>query len=342
MKLSGDAAVRFLENPDKSRAGILIYGRDAMRVALRRQQVIRALIGAEGENEMRLTRLSASDFRKDSASLMDAMKAQGFFPGNRVVFVQEAGDSAAKTIGSALGDHRQGDAMLVVTAGALAARSSLRKQFETHGNSVAIAIYDDPPSRVEIDAILGKAGIDSVEPDAMDDLVGMARDLDPGDFAQMAEKLGLYKLNDSSAVNAGDVAACAPATIEAALDEALHNVAEARVAEIGPMMQRLKGQGINPTSICIGASRHFRALHAAASHAKGAGAGLAATRPPVFGPRRDRMVRQSNALGLRKIETALGILTDTDLALRSARPAPGHAVMERAFIRIAMLAGKRS
>src|SRR5690606_16715019 len=73
MKLSGAAAVGYFAKPDPDAAGILIYGQDAMRVALRRQEVILALIGPEGEGEMRLTRLQGGDLRKDPALIMDAM-----------------------------------------------------------------------------------------------------------------------------------------------------------------------------------------------------------------------------------------------------------------------------
>ena len=45
MKLSGAAAVGYFGKPDPASTGILIYGQDAMRVALRRQEVILALIG---------------------------------------------------------------------------------------------------------------------------------------------------------------------------------------------------------------------------------------------------------------------------------------------------------
>ncbi|MFB1023762.1 MAG: ubiquitin-like protein, partial [Octadecabacter sp.] len=84
--------------PDPNGAGILIYGGDAMRVALKRQDVIKTLVGPNGEEEMRLTRMSGADLRKDPALLGDAIKAQGFFPGPRVVFVEEVTEVAAKAI----------------------------------------------------------------------------------------------------------------------------------------------------------------------------------------------------------------------------------------------------
>ncbi len=63
-------------------------------------------------------------------------------------------------------------------------------------------------------------------------------------------------------------------------------------------------------------------------------------RPPVFGPRRDKLIRQAGAWGLARLEQALTLLVETDLSLRSAQRAPQMAVMERALIRLAML-GRR-
>ena len=67
MKLSPREAPGYFAKPDPASTGLLIYGADAMRVALRRQEVIRALIGEAGEEEMRLTRIAPADLRKDPA-----------------------------------------------------------------------------------------------------------------------------------------------------------------------------------------------------------------------------------------------------------------------------------
>ena len=337
MKLAGAAAARFFSRPEPDRAGILIFGADAMRVALRRQELIAALIGPEGEAEMRLTRLAGGDLRKDAALLDDAMRAQGFFPGPRVAFVEEAADGAADAVKVALAGWRKGDAVLVVTAGSLGKASALRKLFEDHPNAFAIGIYDDPPGREEIEAVLAKAGLREIGREAMADLLALARDLDPGDFRQTVEKVALYKFRDAAPRSPADVAACAPATIEAEVDDVLNAVAESRAGDVGPLMRRLEGQGVTPVGLSIAAMRHFRTLHAAASAPGGAAEGIARMRPPVFGPRRERMLRQAQGWGMHNLEKAIGILTDTDLTLRSASRAPAMAVMERALIRLAML-----
>jgi DNA polymerase-3 subunit delta len=340
MKLAGAAAARYFARPEPDRAGLLIYGADAMRVALKRQQVIAALIGPLGEAEMRLTRMAAADLRKDPAALDDAVKARGFFPGPRVVFVEDATDGSAPPIAASLAEWQAGDAAIIVAAGALTPKSALRKQFEDHPNAYAVGIYDDPPTRDEIDSALTAAGLRDIGREAMTDLLALARDLDPGDFRQTVEKIGLYKHGDLTPLTADEVAACAPATIEADVDDLVHIVAEARVAELGPFLRRLQGQGIGPVTLCIGTTRHFRGLHAASAHAGGPAAGIGGLRPPVNFRNRDRMVRQAETWGMHRLEQALTILTDTDLALRSASRAPAMALMERALIRLAMLGGR--
>ena len=342
MKLNGRDATRHFAKPDPSATGTLIYGQDAMRVALKRQELIANLIGENGAEEMRLERIAGSELKKSPSLLNDSVKSQGFFPGPRAAFVEDANDGLAKTIASALADWQPGDAQIVVTAGSLTAKSTLRKAFEVHESSFAIGVFNDPPSRDEIEADLRKAGLVNIDTLAMADLTNLAREIDPGDLRQTIEKLALYKLGDDTPASSEDLLACAPTTTEAALDDVLNIVAEARTGEIGPVMQKLTGQGVQPVGLCIGATRHFRTLHAAACDPGGPGAGIARARPPVFGPRRDRMLRQTQNWGLDKLEQALHMLTDTDLQLRSAaQRAPQMALVERTLIRLSMLAGAR-
>ncbi|MFY9210132.1 MAG: DNA polymerase III subunit delta [Aestuariivita sp.] len=342
MKLSARDAASYFRKPDPGKAGLLIYGADPMRIALKRTEVIKALIGDSGEEEMRLTRMPASDLRKDAAPLVDAIKAIGFFPGPRAAFVEDANDQALNAIEAALQDWQSGDAQIIVTAGALKATSKLRKLFEGHANAYAVGIYDDPPSRDEIERMLTDAGLRGVPHDSMTALTDYSRALGPGDFRQMLEKVALYKLGDDTPLSVEDIEASAPASTEAALDDVLNVVAEARVGEIGPVLRKLQAQGTNAVSLCIGTLRHFRTLHAVASDPGGPGAGIGRVRPPIFGPRRDRVLRQAQAWGMHRLEDALVLITDTDLQLRSAgQSAPAMALAERMLIRLAMLGRRR-
>lgn len=328
MKLNKRDGNGIVAKPPANKLGLLLYGSDAMRVALKRQEYLKALLGPQAEEEMRLTRIPAGDLRREPALLMDAIKAIGFFPGPRAAFVEGANELVAGIIIDTLKDWQAGDAQIIVTAGDLKKTSKLLKAFEGHRDAYAWGIFDDPPDRAEIERMLSEAKL-RIDGPAMGALEDLARSLDPGDFRQTLEKLSLYKLSDpDSPVSLEDIAACAPASVEAAVDDILNIVAEKKSALIGPLMRRLQSQGVNAVTLSIMAMRHFRTLHRTACN-PGA---------PVWGVRdRDRVMRQSRDWGTAKLETALGILTDTDLQLRSAgQTAPAMAIIERTFIRLAM------
>ncbi|SDD95411.1 DNA polymerase III, delta subunit [Paracoccus isoporae] len=337
MILKGAEINRYLARPDPTRPALLIYGQDAMRVALKRAEAVAALTGPNADEEMRLTRIPGADLRKDATLVVDAIKEVGFFPGQRVVLVEDTPDAAAPALATAIGEWAHGDAAIVVTAGGLTKSSALRKLFEPHASAVTAPIYDDPPGEEEIHRWLAEAGLTDVPQPAMRDLLALSRALDPGDFRQTVEKIGLYKHGDDSALSPEEIALMAPSTIDAEVDELIDAVAEGKSDRFGQLMRRIEGQGIAPVTICIAALRHFRALHAASADPGGAQAGLSRLRPPVFGPRRDRMARQVQGWGMRNLEEAIHHLLDTDLQLRSASRAPQMALIERALIRLSMM-----
>ena len=335
MKLVGIEASRYLAKPDPGRAGLLIYGADAMRVALKRQEVIAALIGPQGEAEMRLTRMSGADLRRDGTLLLDAVKSAGFFPGPRVAFVEDATDSLAETVAIALKDWKPGDASIVITANELKGKSALKTLMDKHLAAVSIGLFDDPPSREEVEALLAKAGLRAIDPAAMAELLTLSRALDPGDFRQTLEKIGLFKYGDTSPLTVAEVADLAPGSVETDVFDVVSAAVDGRAVELGLLMRRIEAQGVAAVTLCIQTLRYVRALHVAASDPGGVSAGIA--RSFGFGNRRPAMQAQAQKWGMRGLEQALALLIETDLTLRSTSRAPTMAVMERALIRIAMM-----
>lgn len=337
MNLKGAEIARYMARPDPGRPALLIWGQEAMRVALKRQEAVAALTGPNAEAEMRLVRMNGAELRKDPAMLLDAVKAVGFFPGPRVVLVDDATDACAPVVEAALEEWEPGDAVVVLAAGGLTKASALRKLFEGHRTAVAAPVYDDPAGEDEIARWLAEAGLREVPRDAMRELGLLAKALDPGDLRQTVEKIALYKWQDPAPLTPEEVAAMAPATLEAEVDALLDVVADGRHRDFGALMRRIEAQGTQPVTLAIAALRHFRALHAAAADPGGPQAGLSRLRPPVFGPRRDRMARQAGDWGMRALEEAVHLLIETDLTLRSSSRAPAMAVIERALIRLAMM-----
>lgn len=339
MKLTGTKATNFLNAPNHTMGGILLYGAKAMNVALKRQALISTLIGKRGREEMRLTTISGQHLSKNPAALNDALHAQSFFAGVHAVLIEDATDKQTKIITTALSNWTKGDANLVVTAQNLRTTSSLRKLFENAKNAVSIGIYDNPLTHMDINRYLKTAKIENITPEAVDALVAVSTDLDPGNIHLLIEKIALYKYDDKKTpISTEDINACLPNTTTAAIDNLICAVAEADSKNVIPFFQRLKGQGTNATTLCIAAGRHFRMLHRVAHNPKGIDAGLNALKPPVFGPLRTRLARQAKSWNVAALETAITTITTADLALRHARQnAPPMALVERAFLHVTLM-----
>ena len=121
--------------------------------------------------------------------------------------------------------------------------------------------------------------------------------LDPGDFRQLAQKIALYAHGADAPLSLDDVLACAPASTEEHLDHIIHAAAEGNVAQIGPQLVRLAAQGVNPTTLCISTTRHFRQLHVAASASGGPDQGLV-RRVEAQGPGSPSCPRSAHREGL--------------------------------------------
>jgi DNA polymerase-3 subunit delta len=338
MKLTNRDATSFFKSPPKGITGVLIYGNDLMRVSDKRQQFIKSLLGPNAEEEMRLTRISRENLKKAPEQAIDLCKAQGFFPGERALLIEEANETLAGTIITAIDAWQDGDATIVVTAGSLKPSSSLRKFFEQKKNIFSVPIYDNPITKFEVEKIIAESGLQNVTQDILNQLVTIASELQPGDFKQSVNKLALYKLNDETPITYRDVINCTPASNEAAIDEVLNVILAGNEFKVSQILGRLRSQGVLPVTLVIAATRHFKTLFSIISNPSGVSVGAAALRPPIYGPRKEMLINQAQKWGPVKIKNAIKILTATDLKLRSAdQQAPQMALVERHLIRIAML-----
>jgi DNA polymerase-3 subunit delta len=330
-----------IEAPDAGIAGFLLHGADSSAVAMRRDRLVAGLLG-ENPDDMRLTKLDAAAVRRDPAGLSDALRAMSFFGGRPVVVLLDATDGLTTVVREALADLAEEDGALVASAGALAARSSLRKLFESGKRLASLGIYADPPSRDEIEATLSRFGAPPPDPVGMEDLLALGRALDAGEFQAFLEKLALYKASERGPVTIADVAACAPLATEEAIDDLVAAVAGGRLDALAAGMARISGQGVAPSTLSIAVARHFRQLHTLATAPGGAEGAIGRIRPPVWGPRKQALLDQARSWSVRGLEQTIGMLTSLELELRSSGGAPPSALLERALVRIALLGRRRA
>lgn len=337
MKLSGRDAARFCKNPDHSLKAALIHGPDAGTVAVRRRELTAALLG-EDADDLRLSQLQAADVRKDASLLDTELKARGFFPGRRVVVVESATDGMSKTLSAILDTTDIEDAFLVLTAGVLPARSSLRKLFENDHSLAGLHLFQEIPNHTDIDEMLRNAGLKhGVEPDGAAILAELARNTDYGSFTQLIDLIAIFGVNQTTPLTAESISNVAPVQQDAEVDRFIEAVAHGKPTAIGPILSRLQVSGTKAVTLLIALQRQFRQMHLVGTAAGGPEAGLALVKPPLWGARKSEMQSLVRRWQPRRLEQAIQILLDTDASVRSSARAPEMAVVERCALRLAMM-----
>ena len=326
MKLALGDAARFCRAPNLALSGVLLHGEDESLVAMRRRELVDAVLGANAD-PLRLTRLEAAVVRRDPAALDAALRARGFFAGRAVVLVDGATEAAAGALGQALEGATPDDAFVVVTAGRLGARSGLLRLFEAARHLAALPICEKAPTAEEVEARLGELGLRcGLEDDARARLAELAAALDRGCFDRLLENVAVYALAAAGPLTADEVARLGPSGLDAEIDAFVDAVAGGHAARVGPTLRRVAAAGATAVTLLLGLQRHFRQLLVAA-----AGSG------PLWGARRDAVRRQLGGWRRERLELAARLLYETDARVRSAERVPALALVERCALRLAMM-----
>jgi len=337
MKLASKNTNSYCLRPNFSMAGLLIYGVDEIQVSKKKQDFIDAIVGPSGPEEMRLSTINTPDLRRDTTLLSNSIKFQAFFPGKRCIVINNATDSITEAVELGITEWQPDDAYFVIAAQHLTPRSTLRKLFELSNKVQVAAIYDNPPTEHELRTELNKYNFSSIEQDALEEIMILGRSLNAIEFSQTLLKISLFKQEHTSPLSFTDVKKCAPFTLESSVQDAIDIVADGKSSLVGPVLAKLESQGINLIRLCTAMTQHFRKLYLASSDPSGPEAGVKKLRPPISFKRANTMVRQVNAWSPNKLTTAISLLTDLDLELRTTTNIPKKAHTERAVIRLAML-----
>lgn len=340
MKLAGAQARTYLANPGDRFGCVLLHGANTIRVAEKRIDLAKRLVGPDGARELRLTVFQAAQVTKQAGAIADNLKAVGFFPGPRLVIVEGATDAVFRQLSSAVSTRNAGDAFLVVTAGALSTRSKIRKLFEEEKTAAAIGVYDEPLDKVAIQAMASEAGLTTLTHESLEHLAQYSAYQTASELRNTLEKLALYAVRRQQPVTPQDIEMLAPDSRIAGMEDVLFAVAEGRPSDVVVPLQRLYSQGVSADSVCQSAYAYFRSLQKVALHQGRLDAAFLKLRPPVFGPTRDRMTSQVRRWGQERLEAPLQELFGVGLALRSTNLAPAAAVVERTLLRIAWMAPK--
>ena len=145
MKVSASKVDGFVRSLSPEFRAVLVYGPDNGLVRER----VTALVSTIAENPadpFKVADLSPSVLARDAVRLVDEVLAIPFGGGRRVLVIREAGDEVTEAVSAVLenqaGRHELA-ALVIVGAGNLAPRSSLRRLFEGDDACAALPCYPD-------------------------------------------------------------------------------------------------------------------------------------------------------------------------------------------------------
>jgi len=292
VRLAPSRIAAFLQRPDPETRAVLLYGPDEGLVRERAAAAARSVC-PDLKDPFRVADIAAAVLALDPARLADEAAQLSLVGGRRVVRIRGAGDGLAKLFAEFL-ESARGEAFVVVEAGELPSRSTLRRAFEGARSAIAIGCYSDTPRdlagviRETLAAHRVTASRDAgqflVEHLGGDRLVTRSE----------LEKLALYA-GEGGRVEVEDARLSISDTAALELDDSIMAAADGDVAKVERVLGRVFQQGESPVSIIRALLRHLHRLHAmSAQLARGASIdeALRSARPPVFFKQEDSFRRQ--------------------------------------------------
>jgi DNA polymerase-3 subunit delta len=354
VKLKPAEIASFLKSPKESAPAALIYGPDEGLVRERLNILAKAVV-PDLKDPFRVASLEPAEIRDDPARLADEAAALSMIGGKRVVLVSGATDAIAAAVSAFLEntDVVKGApvSLVIISAGDLGPRSSLRRAFEDSGVAPAIPCYADDAGSLESIVLdeLRAAGL-AAEPDALDFLVGHLggdRQVSRRELEKLVLYMGDAPRDDADKsggahrpVTLADVTACIGDVAALALDDVVRAVAEGDVAALDKDLARLFDEGEQPVMILRALARHFQRLHRASGlMAKGESPAqaIAALRPPVFFKERTSFERQLRQWTAVKLGAALERLTKAEVLCKTTG-LPAEAICSRECMALAAAA----
>jgi DNA polymerase-3 subunit delta len=342
MKLKPSEVRSFITSPSAKIAAVLIYGPDAGLVRERGEAFVRKVAGSL-DDPFRVTDLSAIQIKDDPASLVDEAFALSMAGGRRAIRARGVADShsnAFENLFQALDGRKAEDVgFVVVEAGDLGARSSLRLLFEEADNAAAIACYLDSPEELEalVQSSLREKKI-AIDSEALSYFVERLGE-DRGASRSEVDKLALYG-EGSERITLADVVALSGSGGTVGFDDAALAAATGDAPALDRAITLLYDEGTAPVAVLRGAQRLFQRLHVAAGKVAGGTdieSSLKALRPPVFFKEMPRWRMAIQAWSPKRIADAQEILLKAEADCKTTG-LPAAPIAARALLSIAAAA----
>mgnify|MGYP003645458892 CR=1 FL=1 len=323
---------------DPKMRAVLVFGRDDGLVRERAEKIGKQIC-EDLSDPFQVARPGGAEIKESPSVLLDEVAALSMMGGRRLVRLEGAGNEATEAVKLVL-DSDAGDGLLVITAGDLKPTSSLRKLLEGAKNAVAIACYEDSAQDLMglVQSTLSAAGLTATQ-DAVAYLVdnlGGDRMVSRGEL----EKLALYMGPNGGQVTLVDAKACVGDTAALGLNQIAEAVTAGNLKQLERFLERAWTSSESAIAILRTLQNRMMRIHLARGYmdqGMSAAEAVGKLRPPVFFGERDRFMGEVSRWSARKVETALDILLEAEMACKTTGN-PADTICARALLRLAKAA----
>lgn len=312
MKLAWKQIEPFIKSPDPKARVILVYGPDdgLMR---ERAQIMGKTIVQDLNDPFNAVTLTIDQLAEDPAKLTDEACAMSMMGGGRLIRIEKAGDKLTPLLKEYL-KNPSAENLVILEAGELSPRSSLRKLCEKDKNAAAVPCYVEDER--DIAGLIRRTMGDEGYAIAGDAVMLLASSI-TGDRARARseiEKMILY-MGDDKQITLRHVQDCCGEAGAQSLDNLVYSVAGNNPQAALKAYTILLGEGIPPIAILRALQNHFRKLHLTkARMAEGATleAAVKSLSPPLFFKVADQFKSQARRWSLPALESIMNRLASLE------------------------------
>lgn len=337
MKIAPAGIDAFLGRLPSETPVLLFYGPDEGLTQLRVRAAWESWQKHHGTSAERVS-FEADTVLKDPSLLEEALFNLGFFASHRLVHVSLATDKFSKLLESL--SPLPSSCRLLISAGDLSSKSSLRAWADATPSAASLAAYkDDANSVTNYTRLFFQQKNISVSSDVLSFLADHLGN-DRGITVQELEKLLLY-LGDKKNLNLEDVSCCINNASAQTLTEWSSSLCSGNSSEADERFLRLSEEGVEPIVFIRILLQYYDRLlqlqHALSSNTP-LEAACARLRPPVYPRQIPEISRHLRLWSRAKLERALRVLIQAETQMKSGASAISRLYAHHVFTHLGRLA----
>lgn len=341
MKLTFRLIDPFVKSPDPAARVILVYGPDdgLMR---ERAKIMGRTVVADLNDPFNAVTLTAAQWLDDPARVNDEASALSMMGGARLIRVEGADDKITPLVKAYL-EAPSAQNLVILEAGELGARSTLRALAEKAKNAAAIPCYveDERDLTGVIRETLSGGGF-RIAPDAAAWLAGAVVGNRQRARSEI-EKLMVY-MGANTAISLDDVQACCGEAGVKSFDDLVYATAGANPQAALTAFDFLVSEGVVMVTILRTLQNHFRRLHFVRARMDGGEALdiiIKGLQPPIFFKQDAAFRAQIMRWSLPQLEKILLRLAQIEADCKKTGT-PDIILCRQAILSISMIGAKRS